>query len=1350
MNQPPRFPGDLIPNRPDALGVEPDSLAREVPYGQVRAESTKYLNALRRLVARLESYAGDTSEEYRRGKRSSRMSGSATARVYLRSVEIWSGYCYEKFGRELDPGEVSVEETYKFAKWMLGGNDPKGLARINPDTRGFTVRSKGDDAYRLFQACIRATRTRQRVTIADIANELEPDLRAKWGVTGETYAGLHDAMIVLTRELRVVDRLPPLRELRAKYKGYNPDVEKNPLTYRYEVSPAKALKISSVAEYLSCLSAVWREFNQPESGYEGPPLRFNPWTEVARDYARRTARQVRERKEAGESTVITTPLVKACLLAAAGVGLEQRRDTLLLNILARQGLRSEEIAAAQRQDVKDQDGVLILSVVGKGRKRRTIALSSAVRDALTAMDTTLQELTGQRRKNNEGIIEPSYGARYAAELLEPTSPLCPSLVRWGANARDEFPEVAAREPLDVSGIRAIISRIAERARVREVATGVIRPLSAEERQRVHPHSFRHYYATAAQKNNVPIRQIQEDLGHATLSTTETYVEVFTQKSLAASTAVGREIDGGGPLTPEQVASFTSKARSAIDQPEIEPARPEDDPNFKRDVSPSTRIAPEDRVLIANPYWAYDKGDDMLAYLPTPTATIFSADNAQRLARLEAAEMNAAALGDTAKAAFISAEKAAVSARYAYLTLRIGRLSRLPWWAGRANRWTSGTLAPVPSPFQIAGDDQHSADFGESLDDLFAYTFRTRGPSAASSMVFWLTELVQYAGVALWSDAEERGDKWIAFSEPAYPDAGVVREHEVAAFEAWLEEKGIAAWAPEKSKSAGLIKNPVMVNLQSLPDWFWLADPIAPLPDKEKKRIQEWILILRGRRTDRRRVQRRIERLVSLAKALEVKARAYRKKFPTDESRQTPAGVTESQLLGWMRTQLEDELARAFPEAAGKVTAPDMVQAIVDGAENETVALTTLLVRKGAALDGGGTGEGWDVTMRSPRERARLMSPEYLTWQDGTVRHSEQARRAWFEAYGTDSECVVRRALRAVWERRRLLAAGSDRGASTRLWEQWLAFVVPCAPEMEKRLIDSGWVPPATPTERLAQLRQIWQGFVAWIVQRQGVQPKIPALPQEVVDQVFGPLAYSIERFVEATQGSARAQPPAPTARMPEATAPEFAPYEDPAWQRGAQTQAPRWTPPPALWETRPYDAKWPGYPLVDWTFENGLGPATKRLVDKSTGQLWAPVTDEDVKLWKSHMRTYARWRRRFTAADRRFEGPHMLSGERVEPAKLRTHGWEDPEPEGVQWLGYPWISPRERAKAAAFYVQLPVLPGQPLSPFFNESMRAYARWKRSEMGARANPSPDILVGGAFGAPTVMEYALLCAWPESVE
>ena len=138
------------------------------------------------------------------------------------------------------------------------------------------------------------------------------------------------------------------------------------------------------------------------------------------------------------------------------------------------GLRVSELAAAQWRHVyQDSEGRVGLLVVGKGGKERVVKL----REDLFAL---LQE---HRRKR---------------EL--PTE----------LDARDKSPLIADRlgTPYTTRGLHKLIAQAVK-------AAGINKPVS--------PHWLRHSFATLAALGGAPAYQLQADLGHARLETSQRYV-----------------------------------------------------------------------------------------------------------------------------------------------------------------------------------------------------------------------------------------------------------------------------------------------------------------------------------------------------------------------------------------------------------------------------------------------------------------------------------------------------------------------------------------------------------------------------------------------------------------------------------------------------------------------------------------------------------------------------------------------------------------------------------------------------------------------------------------------------------
>jgi len=154
------------------------------------------------------------------------------------------------------------------------------------------------------------------------------------------------------------------------------------------------------------------------------------------------------------------------------------RDRALVELLYGAGLRVGEASSLDVRDLDLQRGDV--RVMGKGGKERVVPLPAAAREALAKY----------------------LDFRRAPGIL--AEPLFPSLRSLGSQARRLGPR----------DIRRIL-----KARARRVGIA----------DRVHPHRLRHSYATHLLDMGADLREIQELLGHASLSTTEKYTAVSAER-----------------------------------------------------------------------------------------------------------------------------------------------------------------------------------------------------------------------------------------------------------------------------------------------------------------------------------------------------------------------------------------------------------------------------------------------------------------------------------------------------------------------------------------------------------------------------------------------------------------------------------------------------------------------------------------------------------------------------------------------------------------------------------------------------------------------------------------------------
>lgn len=148
------------------------------------------------------------------------------------------------------------------------------------------------------------------------------------------------------------------------------------------------------------------------------------------------------------------------------------RDRALLTLLYGAGLRISEALGLKRGDVPLATA---LTILGKGRKERAVPVLPIVRDAI-----------------KDYADKVPFGGG-------PSSPLF--LSKRG-------------KPMSAREAQRLMQRLRSALGLSERAT---------------PHALRHSFATHLLQNGGDLRAVQELLGHASLSTTQTYTEVDTKR-----------------------------------------------------------------------------------------------------------------------------------------------------------------------------------------------------------------------------------------------------------------------------------------------------------------------------------------------------------------------------------------------------------------------------------------------------------------------------------------------------------------------------------------------------------------------------------------------------------------------------------------------------------------------------------------------------------------------------------------------------------------------------------------------------------------------------------------------------
>ena len=158
----------------------------------------------------------------------------------------------------------------------------------------------------------------------------------------------------------------------------------------------------------------------------------------------------------------------------------EKRDRALFEMMYSSGCRVSEVAGLKLSDVSSDYSQAL--VTGKGRKDRIVYFGEDARNAMRAYV--------EDRKSRFGILS--------------------------LQAEKSFFVNQRGEKLSVRGISYILCRYSG---------------GEGTNHHVSPHAFRHTFATAMVTNGADVRLVQELLGHSSISTTQRYTHISTEKMI---------------------------------------------------------------------------------------------------------------------------------------------------------------------------------------------------------------------------------------------------------------------------------------------------------------------------------------------------------------------------------------------------------------------------------------------------------------------------------------------------------------------------------------------------------------------------------------------------------------------------------------------------------------------------------------------------------------------------------------------------------------------------------------------------------------------------------------------------
>lgn len=169
-------------------------------------------------------------------------------------------------------------------------------------------------------------------------------------------------------------------------------------------------------------------------------------------------------------------------LVATPAGRTAQRDRVVLALLVGAGLRRDELVSLAWSDITRQGDRVVLSILGKGKRRRVVPISAALASILDAW----RVVTGP-----DGLVVRGHAAAAGGGLTA---------------------------SLTAAQVYNITRQAGQRMGKRQLA----------------PHDLRRTYAQLGYENGVPLTQLSVLLGHADVATTQRYLNLELDLAVTAS------------------------------------------------------------------------------------------------------------------------------------------------------------------------------------------------------------------------------------------------------------------------------------------------------------------------------------------------------------------------------------------------------------------------------------------------------------------------------------------------------------------------------------------------------------------------------------------------------------------------------------------------------------------------------------------------------------------------------------------------------------------------------------------------------------------------------------------------